>query len=65
MKEYREYRSPADWVEHQAAPWRKKWIEVELMATAAESEGYRGEATVLRQKAAKIKAHIQRLENLA
>jgi hypothetical protein len=65
MKEYREYRSPADWVEATARPYKAKYFELELMASASESEGYRGEATHLRQQAAILRRHIERLERLA
>ena len=61
----KQYRSSADWAEDQSRPWKKKWMEIELEASAAEAEGFRGEATALRQKAAKIKKHIERYEALA
>ena len=64
-KVYKEYRSPADWVEDQARPWKQKFYELELDATAALEAGNRDEERLLRKKAAIIKKHITRLEALA
>ena len=64
-KVYKEYRSPADWVEDQAAPWKKRYFEIELMATAAREAGNMDEERLLRKQARIIHRHIQRFERLA
>jgi hypothetical protein len=65
MKEYREYRSPADWVEATARPYKAKYFELELMATPASRKAIEARQPILRQQAAILKRHIQRLERLA
>jgi len=60
----KEYNSMADWAADQTKPFMKEYVNIELEATAAESAGNRDEARLLRQRAAIIKRHIDRLENL-
>ena len=64
-KEHKVYASPADWVKDQMKPFMKEYVNTELEATAAESAGNRDEARLLRQRAAIIRRHIDRLEGLA
>jgi hypothetical protein len=59
------YGGMQDWAEKQAAPFKRQYFDTELAATAAESAGNRDEARVLRQRAAIIRRHIERLEKLA
>ena len=64
-KEHKEYRSPADWVEDQVGPWKKRYFELELMATAAREAGNMDEERQLRKDARIIAKHISRFEGLA
>jgi len=65
MKTHREYRSMEDFVQDQAAPWKKRYFELELMATAAREAGNLDEERQLRKDARKIQKHIERFEGLA
>ena len=64
-KEHKEYRSPADWAEDQVRPWKKRYFEIELAATAAREAGNTDEERLLRKQARIIHKHIQRFEGLA
>ena len=64
-KEHKEYRSPADWAEDQVRPWKKRYFELELMATAAREAGNMDEERQLRKDARTIQKHIERFEGLA
>jgi len=60
----KEYRSREEFVQDAARPWREKFYQIELDATAALECGNRDEERLLRKKAAIIKKHITRLEAL-
>ena len=64
-REHKEYRSPADWVEDKVGPWKKRYFELELMATAAREAGNLDEERQLRKDARIIAKHIRRFEGLA
>ena len=61
----KEYNSREDWVKDQAAPWKKRFYELELMATAAREAGNLDEERQLRKDARTIAKHIERFEGLA
>ena len=64
-KEHKVYASPADWAEAESRPWREKYYQTELEATAALEAGNRDEERLLRSKARVIRKHIERYEALA
>ena len=64
-KDHKEYRSSADWAEDQVRPWKKRYFELELMATAARAAGNMDEERQLRKDARIIHKHIERFEGLA
>jgi hypothetical protein len=58
------YNSREDWANDQAAPWKQKFYELEIQATAARAAGNTDEERLIRQKTAKIRQHIERYEAL-
>ena len=64
-KVYKEFRSSADWAEDQVRPWKKRFYELEWMATAAREAGNMDEERQLRKDARTIQKHIERFERLA
>jgi hypothetical protein len=58
------FNSREEFVQDAARPWKQKYYELELEATAALGAGNRDEERLLRKKAAIIKKHITRLEAL-
>ena len=62
---FKQYASSAAWAEAEAAPWKKRYFEIELAATAAREAGNTDEERLLRKQARIIHKHIQRFEGLA
>ena len=62
---FKQYASSAAWAEAEAAPWKKRYFELELMATAAREAGNMDEERQLRKDARTIQKHIERFEGLA
>jgi hypothetical protein len=60
----KQFNSREEFVQDAARPWREKFYQIELAATAALECGNRDEERLLRKKAAIIKKHINRLEAL-
>ena len=61
---FKQYASSAAWAEAEAAPWKKRYFELELAATAAREAGNTDEERLLRKQARIIHKHIERLRAL-